>query len=51
MRRGHRTAHARIWMVLAVALPAILIGAMILRQGGPLERPAVQIVSPSAEAN
>ncbi|MGP1396262.1 MAG: hypothetical protein ACTS3R_12190 [Inquilinaceae bacterium] len=50
MRRPHRTAHARIWIVLAVALPAILIGAMIVRQGGPLERPAVQVVPPSADA-
>ncbi len=38
MRRAHRTAHSRIWTVLAVLLPAILIASMLVRQNGPLEK-------------
>jgi len=46
MRRRHRAAHARIWLVLAVLLPTALIAALALRQGGPGERPAVQLEAP-----
>ena len=34
MRRGHRTAHARIWMVLAIVLPLLVIAAMVIRTAG-----------------
>lgn len=43
MQRRHRTAHARIWTVLVILLPAILIAALALRQVGPTETPARQI--------
>ena len=43
MKRPHRAAHARIWRLLAFALPLALIAALALRQEGPKERPAVEI--------
>jgi hypothetical protein len=46
MRRRHRAAHARIWLVLAVLLPTALIAALALRQSGPGERPAVRLEAP-----
>ena len=48
MRRRHRAAHARIWVVLAVVLPAVILGALVLRQGGAGERPAVLLRAPQA---
>jgi len=50
MQRRHRNAHARIWVILALALPAILIAAFAIRQVGPNEQPAVKI-EPVAEAS
>ena len=37
MRRRHRTAHYRIWVVLAVLLPGFLFGTLALRRNGPTE--------------
>lgn len=37
MRRTHRAAHATIWLTLALLLPAILIGAFVLRGAAPVE--------------
>lgn len=51
MRRAHRNNHARIWMVLVIVLPAILIAAMVLRQQGPTETPAVRIEAPAEEVS
>ena len=31
MQRRHRTAHLRIWLVLAVVLPALLFAGWLLR--------------------
>lgn len=39
MRLRHRALHLRIWLVLAALLPAILLGALALRQAGPAEPP------------
>ncbi|MGF1501632.1 MAG: hypothetical protein ACFBSD_07420 [Paracoccaceae bacterium] len=39
-------AHSRAWRLLGVALPLILIGALVLRQDGPLERPAERLAPP-----
>ncbi len=41
MRRGWRRAHGRIWTVLMLVLPLVLLGLMTLRQTAPLDRPAV----------
>lgn len=41
-----RRAHGRIWTVLAWVIPAILLAALVLRQNGPLERPAVRLEAP-----
>jgi hypothetical protein len=41
-----RAAHARVWLALAAILPLILLGGFVLRQGGPLEAPAVQLAPP-----
>ena len=46
MKRAHRAAHRRLWLGLAVLIPAILIVSLIIRQDGPFERPAVQIAPP-----
>ena len=40
-------AHARVWLVLAVILPLIPVLGLVLRQGGPLEAPAVRLAAPS----
>jgi hypothetical protein len=45
MRRGHRHAHRRIWLALALLLPAILLGGVLLRQTGPAD-PPVRIAPP-----
>ena len=42
-QRPHRTAHARIWTVLALVLPVILLVLLVMRQTTPMDRPAVQI--------
>jgi hypothetical protein len=46
MQQRHRTAHAVIWTLLGFMLPAILIGGLLLRQNGPLERPALRLDGP-----
>jgi hypothetical protein len=43
MQRPLRTAHARIWTVLAVLLPAALLAVLAIRQTVPESRPAVQL--------
>ena len=43
MQRRHRTAHVRIWTVLAVILPLAFVVGLLLRQQGAGERPAVQL--------
>jgi hypothetical protein len=37
MRRRHRAAHFRVWIVLSVLLPLLLIGTLALRRNGPIE--------------
>ena len=49
MRRAHRTAHARIWTVLGLLLPAMLIAAMLVRQNGPIERPPKLLEAPPGD--
>jgi hypothetical protein len=46
MQRRHRAAHRTIWLILAVLLPLVLIGAMSIRHDGPLEAPAIRLVAP-----
>jgi hypothetical protein len=43
MQRPLRTAHARIWTVLAVVLPIALLAILAIRQTAPEERPAVEL--------
>ena len=45
MRLRHRALHLRIWLALAALLPAILLGALALRQSGPAEAP-VRLAAP-----
>jgi hypothetical protein len=45
MRRCHRAAHRRIWLLLAAVLPPLLLGALALRQNGPVEV-APQLLAP-----
>jgi len=44
-RRFTRT-HRRVWTLLAVALPLVLLGALALRQSGPLEAAPVRLSPP-----
>ena len=44
--RPVREAHARVWMVLAVLIPVILIGALVVRQSPPLTDAAVRLEAP-----
>jgi hypothetical protein len=46
MRRRHRVAHRAIWLVLAVLLPGVLIGALSIRRDGPIEAPAIRLAAP-----
>lgn len=46
MRRRHQVAHRRIWLLLAILLPAILIVAMSIRRDGPFEAPAIRLAAP-----
>jgi hypothetical protein len=45
-RRRHRATHRIVWVILAVLLPVILIGAMSIRRDGPLEAPAIRLAAP-----
>ncbi len=38
-------------LALAVVLPLLLLGALLIRQDGPFERPAVQLSAPAQEAS
>ncbi len=39
-----------MWAALAILIPVIFFGALVLRQNGPLERPAVLLEPPAGEA-
>lgn len=48
MRRPHRAAHVRVWLVLAVLLPLGFVLGLALRQERPVEpRDAVATGQPS----
>ncbi len=38
-------------LALGVVLPLLLLGALLIRQDGPFERPAVQLSPPAQEAS
>lgn len=44
-RRFTRT-HQRVWTLLAIALPLVLLGALAFRQSGPLEAAPVRLSPP-----
>ncbi|MFA9475065.1 MAG: hypothetical protein ACERJ2_10940 [Filomicrobium sp.] len=46
MKTPHRRAHRRIWSVLALLLPGLLIAAFVLQQSRLDKRPAVRIEPP-----
>jgi len=48
MLRAHRRTHARIWRVLAILLPAVILVALVIRQNGPREAAPVQLAPPPA---
>ncbi|MBO9426869.1 hypothetical protein J7444_19185 [Labrenzia sp. R4_1] len=50
MKRAHRTAHARIWTVLGIALPLAFFTILALRQTPPADRPAILIEAPVNQA-
>jgi hypothetical protein len=44
--RRFGATHRAVWTVLAVALPLALLGALALRQSGPLEAAPVRLSTP-----
>lgn len=42
-----RKTPGAIWAVMGVLIPLIFFGALVARQNGPLERPAVQLAPPA----
>jgi len=46
MRRRHRALHARIWRVLAVLLPALLLLAVLVRPDRQPADPPVRLAPP-----
>ena len=45
--RPIRTSHARVWSLLALLIPVILVGALVLRQSPPAkDGAAIQISKP-----
>jgi len=38
-----RAAHGRVWLVLALLIPLLLAGALLLRQAPPGSEPALQL--------
>ena len=46
MQRRHRSAHRRVWVLLSVLLPVLLLAALALRQNGPAEAPAIRLSEP-----
>ncbi len=48
-RAGRRYAatHRVVWTVLAVLLPLLLVSALALRQGGPMETAPVRLSAPA----
>jgi hypothetical protein len=49
-RPAQPSVHRRIWLALAVVLPAILLVAAAIRQEGPRDTAAVRIAPPPGEA-
>jgi hypothetical protein len=49
LRIGRRYAatHRVVWGTLAVLLPLLLLGALALRQGGPLESAPIRLAAPA----
>jgi hypothetical protein len=47
MKRRHRIAHGRIWLVLGALLPAILAVALLGRQPRTVEAPVVRLSTPA----
>lgn len=46
MQRRHRRAHLRAWSILAIVLPAMVIGSVLIRKRLPIEAPAIQLSKP-----
>ncbi|MGF1625693.1 MAG: hypothetical protein ACFCVH_12480 [Alphaproteobacteria bacterium] len=44
MRRGHRSMHARIWLLIAAALPLGVALAVALSPGPPPADPGIEAV-------
>ena len=47
MKRRHRLAHGRIWLLLGGLLPAILAVALLGRQPRTVDDPVVRLAAPT----
>ena len=45
--RRYAATHRVVWTVLAVLLPLLLVSALALRQGGPMEAAPVRLSAPA----
>jgi hypothetical protein len=46
MQRRHRSAHRRVWVLLSVLLPVLLLAALAFRQNGPAESAPIRLSEP-----
>ncbi len=46
LARSFRRGHLVIWGALAVVLPILVLGSLVLRQNGPIETPPVRLSAP-----
>ncbi len=46
MQRRHRNFHAKLWPILAILLPLLVVGSLLIRNRLPLKAPAVLLVPP-----
>lgn len=46
MQRRHRVWHRRLWLLLLIGLPLVLLMAAAFRQNGPVEAAAVLLRPP-----
>lgn len=49
MIRGHRERHRRLWLALAILLPALLVAALLSRPEVPELGAPIEGVAPLAE--
>jgi hypothetical protein len=47
MQRRHRRQHSRIWLVLALLLPAVLLAGLAVRTAQHADHPPLRLAPPA----